>query len=434
MASYASLATSQKAHPLMNLAQLRSDCTHFSGYRPCHRGCECENCSDYDAAGPSILILKLYQLGNIVKTTPVLHALKKLYPNCRITWMASAAGCELLANNPLIDQLLTDNAHDLLYCQQLKWDLILSLEANRQGAAMATSLQAERKLGFGLNDQGRLWPLGPQSEPLYSFNLSNELRFHTNQKVVHELYFDLLEVPYEGEEYVINPSDQDHAYADHLMRSLGLADQTGGTVGLPAMSENMSSTGGMVGLPAMSENHRSMAGRPTMPPGRAPIIGLNTGGNAARFETKQWTIDGFVQLARLLHQRLGAKVVLLGGPAEVARNSEILSRTRGYAVDSGCDHTILQFCAFLSKLDCVVSGDSFGLQAAVAMKTPVVGIFGPTPPQEIAIFGRGTKVTTDLDCSPCYIRSATACRRGADCMERITPEEVYAATAAVLGR
>ncbi len=378
----------------MNLSQLRSDCTHFSGYRPCHRGCECEDCGDYEAAGPNILILKLYQLGNIVKTTPVLHALKKLYPNCRITWMASAAGCELLANTRLIDQLLTDNAHDLLYCQQLKWDLILSLEANRQGAAMATSLQADRKLGFGLNEQGRLWPLGPQSEPLYSFNLSNELRFHTNQKVVHELYFDLLEVLYEGEEYVINPSEQDHAYADHLMRSLGLTEGVEG----------------------------------------APIIGLNTGGNAARFETKQWTIDGFVQLARLLHQRLGAKVVLLGGPAEIARNSEILSRTRGYAVDSGCDHTILQFCAFLSKLDCVVSGDSFGLQAAVAMKTPVVGIFGPTPPQEIAIVGRGTKVTTDLDCSPCYIRSATACPRGADCMERVTPEAVYAATAAVLER
>ena len=168
------------------------------------------------------------------------------------------------------------------------------------------------------------------------------------------------------------------------------------------------------------------------PSGRVPIVGLNTGGNAARFETKQWTIDGFVQLARMLHQRLGAKVVLLGGPAEVARNAEILSRTRDCAVDSGCDHTMLQFCAFVSKLDCVVSGDSFGLQAAVAMKTPVVGIFGPTPPQEIAIFGRGRKIVTPLECSPCYIRSATACPRGADCMELITPEQVYAAAVEVL--
>lgn len=387
----------------MTLKDLRPDCLHFSGYRPCHRGCECPGCPDYEAGGPNVLILKLYQLGNIVKTTPVLHALRKLHPHCRITWMASPAGCELLAHNPFIQQLLTDNAHDLLYCQQLKWDLILSLEANRQGAAMASSLHADRKLGFGLSEHGKLWPLGAESEALYSFNLSNELRFHTNQKVVHELYFDLLGVPYEDEEYVICPSPQDHAYADHLIRSLGLF------------------------VPPLEETAL------TVPSGRAPIVGLNTGGNAARFETKQWTIDGFVQLARMLHQRLGAKVVLLGGPAEVARNAEILSRTRDCAVDSGCDHTMLQFCAFLSKLDCVVSGDSFGLQAAVAMKTPVVGIFGPTPPQEIAIFGRGRKVVTDLDCSPCYIRSATACHRGADCMERITPEEVFAATAEVLG-
>lgn len=374
--------------PAMNLSELRPDCTHFSGYRPCHRGCACSGCPEYSPAGPNILILKLYQLGNIVKTTPVLHALKKLYPNCRITWMASPAGAQLLANNLLINQVLGDNANDLLYCQQLRWDMILSLEANRQGAAIATSLRADRKLGFGLNEHGKLWPLGSESEQLYSFNLSNELRFHVNQKVVHELYFDLLGVPYEGEEYLIYPSEQDYAYADHLLRTLGLS--------------------------------------------AGPVVGLNTGGNAARFETKQWTIDGFVQLARLLHQRLGAKVVLLGGPAEVARNAEILSRTRDCAVDSGCEHTILQFCAFLSQLDCVVSGDSFGLQAAVAMKTPVVGIFGPTPPQEIAIFGRGRKLVTPLACSPCYTRSATACPRGADCMELITPEQVFAATAEVL--
>lgn len=372
----------------MNLSTLRADCIHFTGYRPCPHGCQCAGCRHFTAAGPDILILKLYQLGNIVKTTPVLHALQRQYPGCRITWMASPPGAQILAHNPCLHQLLTDSAQDLLYAQQVHWDLVLSLEANRQAAAIATSLQARRKLGFGLSEQGKLWPLGPESEALYAFNLNNELRFQINQKTVHEMYFDLLGAPYEGEEYVLCPAESDYAYADHLLRSLGLT------------------------------------------PG--PVVGLNTGGNAARFETKQWTIDGFVQLARLLHQRLGAKVVLLGGPAEVARNAEILSRTRDCAVDSGCDHTIMQFCAFLSRQDCVVSGDAFGLQAAVAMKTPVVGIFGPTPPQEIAIFGRGRKVVAPVDCGPCYIRHAADCPRGADCMELITPEVVYEATTATL--
>ncbi len=399
----------------MNLHELRTDCVHFTGYRPCHRGCECRGCPDFTAAGPNVLVLKLYQLGNIVKSTPVLHALRKLYPDCRISWMASPAGCELLAHNPFIHQLLTDNTNDLLYCQQIKWDLILSLEANRQAAAIATSLKADRKLGFGLDEHGKLWPLGPESEVLYSFNLSNELRFHVNDKTVHELYFDLLGVPYEGEEYVICPSEADYAYADHLLRSLGLAPSSVGK----ASSAAGPGTAAGAGCPGYRE-----AG--------PPLIGFNTGGNAARFETKQWTIDGFVQLARLLHQRLGAKVVLLGGPAEVARNAEILSRTRDCAVDSGCDHAILQFCAFLSRLDCVVSGDAFGLQAAVAMGTPTVGIFGPTPPQEIAMFGRGRKVVAPVDCSPCYIRNARDCERHADCMELISAEEVYAAVEELL--
>jgi ADP-heptose:LPS heptosyltransferase len=372
----------------MKLTDLRPECIHFTGYRPCRYDSQCQGCEHFVAAGPDILILKLYQLGNIVKSTPVLRALQRQYPGCRISWMASPSGSQLLANNPNLHQLLTDSAQDLLYAQQVHWDVVLSLEANRQAAAMAASLQAHRKLGFGLSPQGKLWPLGPESEELYSYNLNNELRFQQNQKTVHELYFELLGVPYEGEEYMLYPAASDYAYADHLIRSLGLTD--------------------------------------------GPVVGLNTGGNAARFETKQWTIDGFVQLARMLHQRLGARVVLLGGPAEVARNAEILSRTRDCAADSGCDHTILQFCAFLSRLNCVVSGDAFGLQAAVAMKTPVVGIFGPTPPQEIAIFGRGRKVVAPVSCGPCYIRNAVDCPRGADCMELITPEVVFEATVAAL--
>lgn len=373
----------------MNLSTFRTDCVHYTGYRPCAQDCHCTNCTDYVPDGPDILILKLYQLGNIVKTTPILPGLHKRFTRPRITWMASPAGGQILGHNPLIHELLTDGAQDLLYCQQRQWDLVLSLEANRQAAAIASSLQAERKIGYGLDRRGKLWPLGPESEYLYSLNLSNTLRFHENQKSVHEVYFDLLNIPYEGEESAVYPQEQDFAYADHLVRALGLT-------------------------------------------GEAPVIGLNTGGNAARFETKQWTIDGFVHLARMLHQRLGARVVLLGGPAEQARNAEILSRTRDCAVDSGCDHTIMQFAAFLSRLSCVVSGDAFGLQLAVAMKTPVVGIFGPTPPQEIAVFGRGKKVVAPLPCAPCYIRNACDCPRGADCMEMITPDEVFAAVDAIV--
>jgi len=374
----------------MELDQLRSNCRHFTGYRPCKHGCECEGCRHFSPDGPSVLILKMNQLGNIVKTTPILHALRKKYENPSLCWMASPAGCKLLANSPLIDEVLTTNADDLLYCQVRKWDLVLGLEADRQVAAIATSMNAAKKFGFGLNEHAKLWPLGPESEYLYSLNLSNQVRFRENRRAYHELYFDMLGVPYEGEEYEIHPAEQDFAYADHLLRSLDLVHD-------------------------------------------GPIVGLNTGGNAARFETKQWTIDGFVHLARMLHQQLNAKVVLLGGPAEGARNAEILSRTRDCAVDSGCDHSILQFCAFLARLSCVVSGDAFGLQAAVAVKTPTVGIFGPTPPGEIAMFGRGRKVVTDLDCSPCYLRNASDCPRGADCMERITVEEVFAATAELLG-
>jgi len=372
----------------MNVADLRPECARFTGYRPCEHDCRCKDCPHFEPAGPSVLILKLYQLGNIVKTTPILHALRKLHPGCRVTWMASGAGGALLANNPFIEQVIGDGAADVAYVQQRRWDLVLSLESNQRVAAIAESAPAEQRLGIGLHPDGKLWPLSPESEALYVLSISDEARFRENQRTVHEMYFDLLGVPYEGEEYVICPSEADFARADELVGALDL--------------------------------------------GEGPVVGLNTGGNMARFANKHWTVEGFIELAAMLRDRAGAKVVLLGGPMEVERNRAIRESVGEGVVDSGCDHSILEFCAFLSRLTCVVSGDSFGLQASVAMRTPVVGLFGPTPPQEIAMFGRGRRVVVDLDCAPCYTRSSEECHRGADCMRLITPDEVYAATVELL--
>ena len=60
----------------------------------------------------------------------------------------------------------------------------------------------------------------------------------------------------------------------------------------------------------------------------------------------------------------------------------------------------------------------------LAMKRPVVALFGSTQPHEIELFGRGEKVVTPATCAPCYRRS---CDIHPSCMELIDSRRVFEA-------
>ena len=55
------------------------------------------------------LIVRLSSIGDVVNATPVAHALKKAWPSCHITWLASPPCNELLRYNSDIDELLIWN-------------------------------------------------------------------------------------------------------------------------------------------------------------------------------------------------------------------------------------------------------------------------------------------------------------------------------------
>jgi heptosyltransferase-2 len=90
--------------------------------------------------------------------------------------------------------------------------------------------------------------------------------------------------------------------------------------------------------------------------------------------------------------------------------------------NTGTDNALLEFAGFISLLDLVVSSDTLGMHLAIALKKPVIALFGPTCPQEIDLYDRGAKLFKGVACSPCY---RAACP-DAVCMSEITPERVYA--------
>ena len=149
-------------------------------------------------------------------------------------------------------------------------------------------------------------------------------------------------------------------------------------------------------------------------------IGINTG-SGERFAGKRLTEDQIMRLARAVYDKWGMKALLLGGPEEAARNKRLEQQIRGIAVNTGTHHTIHQFAGLVAQCAVVVTGDTIAMHIAIAMKVQVLVYFGSTCAQEIELYGRGSKIITDIDCAPCY---KSKCPIDDKCMSDISVDQL----------
>jgi ADP-heptose:LPS heptosyltransferase len=114
-----------------------------------------------------------------------------------------------------------------------------------------------------------------------------------------------------------------------------------------------------------------------------PLIGLVPGVGHLR-PHRGWIFDGWVYLARYILDEYKHIPVLIGGPEdfELAQriNMEAGSRCINLCGQLQLDET----AAILKCCDVVVSGDTGPAHIAVAVGTPVIGLYGPTYPARAA--------------------------------------------------
>jgi heptosyltransferase-2 len=327
--------------------------------------------------GKRILIVKLAAIGDVLRTTPLLAGLKRVYPQSHITWIVDPAALPLLKNNPYIDRLLPYEFSALFPLEVETFDLILGLEKEPRGAALTSKIRAPEKKGFGLDEKGNVYPLNKASEYAFFLGLSDDLKFYQNQKTYPELIFEIAEIEYRRDEYLLFLAPEDTSFGEEFAKKARL--KKGET-----------------------------------------LIGLNTGAGGV-FANKAWTVGGYVKLIAQFEKRPKTRILLLGGPQEKERNRQILRQVSKKVIDGGCENTLGQFAALINLCDLVVTGDTTALHLAVGLKKKIVAVFGPTCAQEIELYGRGAKVVTSLSCAPCYRRS---CSLSPNCMEAISVGEV----------
>lgn len=309
-----------------------------------------------------ILIVKLGALGDVLRTTPLLTALKKQYPGAEITWIVDPQHKGVLERNPDIHTLLAYSPELLKKIPQETYDLAVNLDKEDEALDCVMAAKALQKKGFGRDVQGKLCALDRQSDYAYRLGIDDELKFKLNQKSYQQISFEQLGLEFKKEEYVFNLEASFEREADEHLAKIGF-------------------------------DRKKI---------RGPVVGINTG-SGPRFSGKKLPIEKIIEMIQKFYDQHHAAIFLLGGKDEMIRNREI-ERLCGRPVFNIGSHSIMFFAAVVRRCDLIISGDTTAMHIAIAMKVPVVTYFGSTCASEIELYGRGEKIVSTISCAPCYKR------------------------------
>jgi heptosyltransferase-2 len=365
---------------------IHDDCRFFLGHKPCRFRRACDGCPHYSPFGKRILIIKLAALGDVLRTTPLLRGLREKNPICHITWLTEPNVVPMLRGIHEIDRLLPYTHESVLQMEIEAFDELYCFDKEPKASALAMKIRAGCKAGFGMSPYGNAISLNRESEYTYELGINDPLKFRINAKTYPELVFECASLPYpKPQEYILPDLSPEIARAKIWLLEHGVRP----------------------------DDLR---------------IGLNTGAGDI-FATKKWTEVGYTRLADRLSKEMGAKVLLLGGPGEVERNLRIAAAVQHPVVNTGNAHPIREFAGFVGNCDLMVTGDTLAMHIAIGLKIPVLVMLGPTCHQEIELYGRGSKIISDFECSPCYL---SVCPKKTTCMEATPVDAVFESVAGLL--
>lgn len=331
-------------------------------------------------SAPRVLLVRFSSIGDILLTTPLIRALRARHPGARIDALTKERFAPLLADNPHLDAVLAPAEGESLTAlaarlRPARYTHHLDLHGSLRSRQLRVLLPG-RWRGYDKHRLARGFLV-----------LTRRNYYPAGTPPVPERYFEAAE---------------------------GLDVRPDG--GPPEFG---------LGAAAFAEADAFLAQRETAP-GRE-LIALAPG---AAHMTKRWPLEHWKALARELGAA-GKRVVVVGGPEDVAAAEEV-ARASPAAVVAAGKFGLQGTGALLARASALISGDTGVMHMATGVGTPVVALFGPT----VEAFGffpyraHATVVERELPCRPCSRMGGPACPLGHHaCLREIGPEAVAAALA-----
>jgi heptosyltransferase-2 len=146
----------------------------------------------------------------------------------------------------------------------------------------------------------------------------------------------------------------------------------------------------------------------------------------ARHTTKRWPYEKWTELGRVLLEK-NHPLLLLGDEEDRSLIETITNGLADNRVGSIVQPLLVEAAACLQMGACAISNDSGLMHLAIAVRTPVVAIFGPTV-EEFGFFpfrAKAEVVQEQLSCRPCSAMGGERCpKRHFKCMQDISVSRV----------
>lgn len=279
---------------------------------------------------PDIVIVRLSALGDATLAVPVVRTLRAAYPRARLTWITSPLAFALLEGLPGVEFIVIDKPGTLgdyrALARQLRgrrFDALLALQANLRVNLIYPLINADIKLGFDLHRarEGQ-WLFTNQRIPFKSEHLLDSfLAFARALGAKHSLMT-----------WDLPLGASDYAFADQQLA------------------------------------------------GGGPLLAVNP---AASKPERNWSVEGYVSVLRSAQARWHLGIVLTGGshPDEIALGKHIAEQLHGRVINLVGKTTPKQLAAVLKHCDCLLAPDTGPTHIAVAVGTPVIGLYAVAPPE-----------------------------------------------------
>jgi heptosyltransferase-2 len=319
-------------------------------------------------------------MGAVVRSTSLLAAMKRKYPSSHITWITEKPMHGLLNDHPRIDRVLTTSNEDQLALRALEFDIAFVIDKSLTASGLLRLTKADLVYGFLADPAtGAILPATSAAEELWQLGLDDHQKFFMNQKPETRLLNEALELgPHRRDEYDLPLSLRDREVITR--RQINWRLQTD-----------------------------------------QPIIGFNTGCGPL-MPAKKWTVEFHQKVLKHFLSLGYVNLVLLGGPEDEERNREI---GKGLPViQTQTRNGVRDGLHSIAACDLIVSGDSFAMHLAIAMKKFVVAWFGPSCAHEIDLYDRGIALRAAVACSPCWKRH---CAKTQMCYDQVPLQEIETA-------
>lgn len=293
-----------------------------------------------------LLVVMPTWLGDCVMATPTIHALRELYPEAHLAVLVGRAMRPVVDDCPWIDRVLTvrkrregrgdRRRRTVALSRRLsrgRFDAAVLLPNSFRSAMIVTMAGIPRRIGYDRDGRGFMLTdrLIPRRKP--------------------------------GGEFLPVPTRD---YYLGLARYLGAADPD------PTMRLFTSEADD-----AAADALLRRAGYE--PAGGRPLVLLNPGASKPE---KRWPAERFAALADRLAEGHGAAVAVTGAPKERDVMDGVIRAAKATVLDlpaHGLDLTLLK--SVVKRASLLVTNDTGPRHLAAAFDTPVVTLFGPTPPE-----------------------------------------------------